>query len=273
MMELKSTLVCLLVASLQLQICISAPVNEVTAHQAPPSNTNNGAIAVSNNGIKVTAPPLPTGRPNAPVFNVGHMVTVPTPRPGGVSTRPSISTVGHETAVKGTGPTVTTRPVSTSIHTVPVSKGVSPALATGASTIRSIAAATSVSGTASKPISASTNPATRALGSTSSNHVPSTNPLVTMKPDNFPVNTANVAHGVPSVTASNANIFPMRHTIPISSVPMPNLHTAVNTGVENIQGFNICPDQCPNGTGGNPPCICVDFDAIIKGSEPLNEDD
>ncbi|MEE6506096.1 hypothetical protein FKM82_007504 [Ascaphus truei] len=93
-----------------------------------------------------------------------------------------------------------------------------------------------MAGTTHSPVNAPSNAATRETGSPSSNSIPSASavPMVT------PRGESNLLHTVAKAIGH------------IISLP---------TGVPSI---NLCPDQCPNGHLGYPPCVCVGR-GILKG--------
>ncbi|XP_053329230.1 uncharacterized protein LOC128503207 isoform X2 [Spea bombifrons] len=234
MLDFKSTVTFLLVGCLHLQLCFSAPVDNVKGPQAPPSNTS----PVGNNGVKVP-PAHPTiVSSNAGNVGSGNMVHVTPGAPG--------NPVNSSGSVVATG---SPKPPVTAIST---SHGTSANASNGAAPVIPSAGVT-------------TSPSNTATGSTGSsgsgnNVAVGVLPGVSPRAGN-PLNATSPAGGASAVTPPTIGsaTAASNHNVPNGEV------VSINAGGGNPAVFNPCPDQCPKGIGGNPPCVCLNSVPGVKG--------
>ncbi|XP_077148651.1 uncharacterized protein LOC143809467 [Ranitomeya variabilis] len=223
MVEPKAVFSLLLVAGFHLSY--SAPVDIPKPLQDLPTNIHSIEVLATILSI----PSVPTQK-QPTVLPTGGASNAPTPAGGNLvsSNAPRLVSV---TGVKSTGSpvVVTSRPDNNSSQPVSPSNGVSSSITT--------------------PGSSSTT-----TGSVTGHNVAAAGPSVTPRADAHP---STVTGTVPIFNVNNRNIS----TFPIHAFTDSQPNNPVSSGIRppivNGPEFNPCPDQCPNGIIGNPPCICA----------------
>ncbi|XP_040261368.1 mucin-5AC-like isoform X2 [Bufo bufo] len=219
MVDLKALFSLLLVAGFHFQ-SHSAPVDSPKPPQVPPINSVLPSLEILAT-IPTQTQPSPVSRgstSNAPSGAGGNLVS---------STTPRLVTV---TGVKSTASPVVVTSRTENISGQPVS--------------------TSSGGPVAIPTPRSSN---TSAGSINGHNVTVAATTATPRADNH----SSAVTGVHSnVNVNTRNISPSPIPAFTSSQPHAPVSSGNRPGVINGTLVNPCPDQCPNGLLGNPPCVC-----------------
>ncbi|XP_056395017.1 uncharacterized protein LOC130290873 isoform X2 [Hyla sarda] len=176
-----------------------------------------------------TASPAPSKVPLTSAVSHASTAKAPT-NTGGHAV--SSTTLGHGTAtgVKSTGsPRVITS--GATAHTTARPSNTSSGGATAHTTVR---------------------PSNTSSGSVNGSHVSGATPAVTPKAN---AQTSAVTGSHSNVSASTGKVN--TSSKPATSNSQPHASSGNRPSVVSGLLVNPCPNQCPNGIGGNPPCVCA----------------
>ncbi|XP_077335066.1 uncharacterized protein LOC143979507 isoform X2 [Lithobates pipiens] len=259
MVDPKTLVAFFLVACLHLQLSNAAPL-DVNSSPLPPFNVNASKIDVhlsipttkqpssvaagSVNGNNITATDgNPSVTPSNAVIGTNLLLSVHTTQ------QPSSGTAGvasNATVASGiTASNVSGSPIPGSVPTV--KNMIVPALVNMSSQ-----PSNSSSGAASSVTAPNNSSGSSTVSGASSNH--SSNSNNTSGSGNGNNITAN--GGIPSATPSNAVNGTNSHFSINPGNMSSNSIVPPRIGVLNPTEVNPCPEDCPNGVGANPPCVC-----------------
>ncbi|XP_040179364.1 uncharacterized protein DDB_G0283357-like isoform X1 [Rana temporaria] len=269
MVDLKTLVALFLVTCLHLQFSNAAPL-DVNTSPLPPFNINANKIDVhlsipttkqpsssvaagSVNGNNITATNgNPSVTPSNAVIGTNLLLSIHTTK------QPSLVTAGvTSNATVSSGITTNNVSGSTVPGSVPTVKNtVTPALVnvtsqppnSSSGAASSVTAPNNSSGSSTVPGASFNNSSNSntTSGSGNGNNVTANGGI----PSATPSNAVNGTNSNFSVTLGNMSSNAIALSLPpFASVP-PRI------GVLNPAEVNLCPEDCPNGVGGNPPCVC-----------------
>ncbi|XP_040179365.1 mucin-21-like isoform X2 [Rana temporaria] len=242
MVDLKTLVALFLVTCLHLQFSNAAPL-DVNTSPLPPFNINANKIDVH---LSIPTTKQPSSSVAAVLLSI-HTTKQPSLVTAGVTSNATVSSgittnnVSGST-VPGSVPTVknTVTPALVNVTSQP------PNSSSGAAS--SVTAPNNSSGSSTVPGASFNNSSNSntTSGSGNGNNVTANGGI----PSATPSNAVNGTNSNFSVTLGNMSSNAIALSLPpFASVP-PRI------GVLNPAEVNLCPEDCPNGVGGNPPCVC-----------------
>ncbi|KAM4018882.1 uncharacterized protein ACNLHF_028283 isoform 3-T3 [Anomaloglossus baeobatrachus] len=192
-------------------------------------------------------------------FHLSHPAPVDNPKPP-----QAFPTNIHNGEVLATIPTIPTQKPPSVLPTVSGGASNAPVAAGGnlvsSTTPRLVGSVTGVKSTASpvvvtsRPDNNSSKPLSPSNGSVNGHNVPAAGASVTPRADIYP-STFPGPNSILNGNNRNISTYPIQ-VFTNAQPPVP-ASSGIRPPVVNGPVINPCPDQCPNGIVGNPPCICA----------------